>query len=423
MDNRVIATLPVMQKIVPIFAESARTVSEADDRRFADLTELERARLVAGLNNALGALTECEKVPGIMSTPGNKIATLLQSMVVANATDAVVIPNRQTLEAKFDTHDWTGWLGTFWEMLKKAKKFDWVPAAAGVEQVAQFSKPAPRMALFGDWGTGLYGAPLIKHSIETDASPIDIILHLGDVYYSGKKDEFASRFTAMWPKRADALSRALNGNHEMYCGGQPYMNAIATAPFQQSRSHFAYANDHWVIVGLDTAYEDHSLTDSQVAWLSDIVDHEAQGRRVVLFSHHQPFSFLSGQGPNLVAKMKPLLEGKKIFAWFWGHEHACVLYDKHPQWNMYGRCIGHAGMPEFRPKAMGAAVDTRQFRRFPAKDGVPASSILDGPNPYVEGEEKKFTPHGYAMLVFEDDRLVETIHDADNTPLVTTELV
>jgi hypothetical protein len=93
-------------------------------------------------------------------------------------------------------------------------------------------------------------------------------------------------------------------------------------------------------------------------------------------------------------------------------------------WNMHGRCIGHAGMPEFRPDAMGPAVPTRQFRRFlgNAKNGVPDSTILDGPNPYIKGEEKKFSPHGYAALRFEPDRLVETIYDADGTALLTNEL-
>lgn len=126
-----------------------------------------------------------------MASPQNKIATPLQSMVVANATDTEPLPNRQTLEAKFDTHDWIGWLGTFWEMLKQSKKFTWANAPAAAEQVAQFSTAAPRMAIFGDWGTGLYGAKLIPHSIEADPDLVDIIMHLGDVYYSGKKDEIA----------------------------------------------------------------------------------------------------------------------------------------------------------------------------------------------------------------------------------------
>jgi hypothetical protein len=408
-----------MQKLVPAFQESALK-ADANDARFAGLTELERAQLVAGLANALGALQDCEKVHGVMSTPPNKIATLLQSMVVANATDVQPLPNRQTLEAKFDTHDWLGWLGTFWEMLKHAQKFPWTNAPAGTERVPQFSKPAPRMAVFGDWGTGLYGAPLIRDSIAADRD-LDIVLHLGDVYYSGKDDEMASRFTAMWPVRSGVLNRALNGNHEMYCGGQPYINAIAQSPFSQSHSHFAYENDHWIIVGLDSAYEDQDLAAPQAAWLSAIVA-GAKDRRVVLFSHHQPFSLLGGPNPKLVDKVRPLLEQHRIFAWYWGHEHECVLYDKHAAWNIYGRCIGHAGMPEFRPAAMGAPVSTRQFRRFDGKDGVPAASILDGPNPYIKGEESKFTPHGYATVRFEPDRLVETVHDADGTPLVTNEL-
>lgn len=420
MDNRVIATLPVMQKVVPAFQESARQ-ADSSDSRFEGLTELERAQLVAGLANALGELQAAEKVYGVMATPQNKIASLLQTMVVANATATEPLPNRQTLEAKFDTHDWTGWLGTFWEMLKHAKKFPWQAAPAGAERAPQFDTSAPRMAVFGDWGTGLYGAPLVAQSIAADRDPIDVIMHLGDVYYSGKQDEIASRFTALWPSREGALNRALNGNHEMYCGGQPYVDAIAASPFKQKYSYFAIQNDHWIVAGLDTAYADHDLAAPQADWLSAIVA-GAQGRRVVLFSHHQPFSLLSKQGPKLVDKLRPVLEGKKIFAWYWGHEHECVLYDKHQGWNMYGRCIGHAGMPEFRPDAMGPAVPTRRFRPFAGKNGVPGSSILDGPNPYIKGEETKFTPHGYAMLRFESDMLVETVHDADGTPLVTTEL-
>ena len=32
---------------------------------------------------------------------------------------------------------------------------------------------------------------------------------------------------------------------------------------------------------------------------------------------------------------------KKIFAWYWGHEHRCALYDQHPKWGVFGRCIGN----------------------------------------------------------------------------------
>jgi calcineurin-like phosphoesterase family protein len=419
MDTRLIATVPVARKIVPRFQESAAEADLRDDR-LQQLSELDRARLIAGLGNALGAIEEAEKVPGVMSSPQNQMASLLQSMIVEHATDAEPLPVGNALEAKFDTHDWLGWLGTFWEMVKHAKKFPWRDPAP-LQRVAQFDKSSPRLAVFADWGTGLYGAPLIAKSIAADPDPIDLVMHLGDVYYSGKKDEFNARFSELWPSRADALSRALNGNHEMYCGGQPLVDVLAAKPFQQSTTCFAYENDHWIIVGLDTAYADHDLMAPQTQWLTDIAA-AAAGRRIVLFSHHQPFSMLSGQGPKLVEKLGTLLQGRKIFAWYWGHEHECVIYDQHPGWQMYGRCIGHAGMPEFRPKPLGPAVPTRQFRRFEGANGVPGAWILDGPNPYIEGEEKKFTPHGYLTLVFEPGTIVETVHDADGTLIRTQEL-
>jgi hypothetical protein len=425
VENRVIATAAVADRVINRFQEAAPDVHPRTDPRFEGMSDVERARFVAGLTNALGALQESEKVRGVLNTAQNKYASLLQTMIVEHRTDQQPIAGLETLEAKFDTHDWLGWLGTFWEMVKGAKKFDWRAPAEGAQQVDQY-KDGARIAIFGDWGTGLYGAPLIADHIARDASRVDVIVHLGDVYYSGKADEFKTRFTALWPKRDGALNRALNGNHEMYCGGQPYVDAISSTTFKQARSCFAYKSDHWIIVGLDTAYDDHDLANAQAEWLGRIVAAKDDQQKVVLFSHHQPFSLLSGQGPKLVAKLRTLLEGQKIFAWYWGHEHECVLYDQQPQWKLHGRCIGHAGMPEFRPKAMGAPVPSRQFRRFDGKVDsgvtVPASWILDGPNPFIKGEENKFTPHGYMMLRFEPGALLETVHDADGTPIRDNEL-
>ena len=53
------------------------------------------------------------------------------------------------------------------------------------------------------------------------------------------------------------------------------------------------------------------------------------GKKVLLFSHHQPFSLLDSQGPNLVAPLSSVLATGQIHGWYWGHEHRCVLYDQH----------------------------------------------------------------------------------------------
>jgi Calcineurin-like phosphoesterase len=390
------------------------------------LSDLEKAQFLAQLPRALQALRDAEKNPAVMSTPQHQFASLLQSAVAANATSSEVLSTGE-LEAKFDTSDWLGWAKTVWHMLKDARnKFTWQDPPAGAETVSQFGA-AVTIAVFSDWGTGLYGAPHITQQIE-QAKSVDIVLHLGDVYYSGTAGEFKDRFTKFWPKRPESLHRALNGNHEMYSGGRPYWSAIQQAPFNQKSPCFAYENDHWVILGLDTAYQDFDLLEknghNETAWLISVVEKAVKdGKRVVFFSHHQPYSLLDHQGPNLKAKLgNQLLEPGKVFAWYWGHEHECVIYDRDPDWRMYGRCVGHAGMPEFRKIDLDP-VNKPQFRRIGGarKDGktIPGALVLDGPNEFIKGEEKKFTPHGFVRLRFENDRLFETYLSPDGSELIS----
>jgi hypothetical protein len=419
METRVIATLPVTEQVIHAFNESVPETAAT----LPDLTEIEQARLQAALANARGALRDSEKGHGILFSPQNKLGSLVQSLIVENRTDVEPIGTTGLLEAKFDTRDWGGWLGTFWQTLKGSKKFPWRENPEGPARVPQFDKADPRIALFSDWGTGLYGAPFISASIAADPEPVDVVMHLGDVYYSGKEKELASRFTALWPDRPGALNRSLNANHEMYCGGKPYMDVIASPRFSQPASYFAIANDRWVLVGLDSAYDEHDLAGGQAEWLQTLVSGLDPDQRVVLFSHHQPFSILGNQGPKLVEKLKPLLEARRIFAWYWGHEHHCILYDKHEPWGMFGRCVGHAGMPEFRPDQLGAPVPTPQFRTLAGKKGVPGGLVLDGPNADIPGEEKKFMPHGYVTLQFAPDRIIETVYDSHRVELRRGELL
>lgn len=152
----------------------------------------------------------------------------------------------------------------------------------------------------------------------------------------------------------------------MYTGGHSYFDT-ALPCFGQTSSYFAMQNNSWVLAGLDTSYtadfggQDGHLDDEQVQWLRGIVS-AAGDRKLVLFSHHQPFSLLeSNRGGNLAAELKEFLEARRVFAWYWGHEHYCVLYDRHPAYGFYGRCLGHGGMPEVR-KALHRAAAIAELR-------------------------------------------------------------
>jgi len=277
-----------------------------------------------------------------------------------------------------------------------------------------------RIAVIADWGTGLYGAPECARSIDADSKGYDVYLHLGDVYYSGTRKE-EEAFVRAWPSRARQLNLALNSNHEMYTGGDGLFNVTLPA-FKQQSTCFWLQNDDFALVGLDSGYEEHDLAHDQGQWVERIQE-QAQGRRLILFSHHQPFSQLDSiQGRMLQRKLGRLLDGGKIFAWYWGHEHRLAVYDRHPRWGLMGRCIGHGGMPYFRDQEPGMGGNEPRLCRVSKRTDVPAAMILDGPNPYIRSNGHRYGPNGYASLEFRGSTLVESFHLPDSTKLWVQEL-
>jgi hypothetical protein len=322
-------------------------------------------------------------------------------------------------EAKFDTHDWFGWARVAWERLKHLKPHKMVRPAGGT--------PGPfpdvgRIAILGDWGTGLYGAPPIARSVLKDPDPFAMLLHLGDVYYSGTENEVEERFLQQWPFRSEAVNRALNSNHEMYSGGEAYFGK--TLPrFNQEGSYFAFQNKCWTLVGLDVAYDDHAIDDVQVAWLEDVLA-GAGTRKVILFSHHQLYSHFELQGNKLWGhpRFGAMLRSKRFFAWYWGHEHRCTIFeDRDSAFGLYARCIGHGGMPQSRKatrdlrRASEPLYAKSDWRRSPAQmnsgNHLPSCVVLEGQNMFIPGEEDKFSPHGYAVLTLDGPRLREQVLD------------
>ena len=384
--------------------------------------------VAAALNRYANMLRELEKAtaasdPEVMVTAQDRNASMLQSWVAAHATETEALPAGGE-EVKFGTglEDPLGWA------LSLLKWVDRDDAHAIVRPPTTDPHPLPetcRVALVADWGTGLYGAPVSADSI-ADTGPWDLLMHLGDVYYSGTKDETRDRFLGKWPDHAAAVNRAINGNHEMYSGGFGYFDLTLPA-FGQAASSFAFANEHWLLIGLDTAYVDHAMDGTQVAWVRAVVDAHGDGRKLVLFSHQQPFSRLDKQGPKLLAALDWLLSGRRITAWYWGHEHDCVIYDPHPLFGLLGRCLGNGGIPAFRRENVRSAPAKEEcagiaWRSLGSTGASPACVVLDGPNPYITGKEDKFVPHGYVTLELDGATLTERFHLADGTAIHEQEI-
>lgn len=291
-----------------------------------------------------------------------------------------------------------------------------------------------RVALVGDWGTGLYGAPRFAAWAKPQAW--DAVIHLGDTYYAGTTSEVLKRLSHPWPIAQSPInstaSRFLNGNHEMYSGGKPYFDFVTN--FQQASrqrsSCFALQNSNWLLIGLDTSWhgfdvepamQNGHIDQVQKDWLRGLLEHSGT-RRVILLSHHQPFHFTGTVNDEMTGGLNWLWLRHKVDYWYWGHEHFGVLYEP-CSYGFKGRCVGHGGMPETRPQAIrnapGTVIPNTQcsWKRLTTTvaGGSVTATILDGPNPLVlpGAQAADFAPHGWVALTLNGAALTEEWYLAD----------
>jgi hypothetical protein len=389
-------------------------------------TDLERATAAAAIGEVLRQLEKAERDANadqlVLTSPQHGPASRLQSLIASgeqgDLTTFAPLPSGG-LEAQFDTSDWLGWAQVAWAKIRNPVKHPMLrPATTVPEPLAETA----RIAIVGDWGTGMYGAPEIANAIRNDPDPFAVLMHLGDVYYSGTGREMRERFLDVWPTRPGAVSRGLNSNHDMYSAGKPYFTQTLPA-FGQASSYFVLQNQHFTLIGLDVAYEDHDIDETQAQWVEAVIS-QAGERKVIFFSHHQLYSHFEGQGERLWEQPRfgDILRSRRVFAWYWGHEHRCSIFEApDANFGILGRCIGHGGMPQGRSATKGLPRDTRpefaraDWRKSAAqvREGNQLSDVivLEGENPLIPGEEHKFTPHGYAVLTLDREHLIEEVRD------------
>ena len=402
-------------------------VMQEDPRPDSDADRREQAKMRATVLWALSQLEREQIDPEVLTAPDDQTASVLQSALAQKSEELGALRGLDAggKEARFDNQD-RRWIRSLFGLIRdklNVGRFDFLPQPDAPTELPNRA----RVAILGDWGTGLYGAPKCAESIERDAAGIQAVVHLGDVYYSGTKEEISERFHTLWPQVPGAISRACNSNHEMYSGGKPYAE-ITLPRFKQSSSLWWLENDHWALIGLDTAYDEFAIGRMQADWVRLLsADARRDGKRVILFSHHQLFSHFKEQGHHIAEKLSDVLEDHRVFAWYWGHEHLCTVFDAHPRWGTLGRCIGHGGFPYGRPRVGQTPVEATgpggvKWHRVPSREGAPSGIVLDGPNCEIRGKEDKFGPNGYAVLELDDDHVVEVVVSPDGEELYRKQL-
>ncbi|MBB3318712.1 hypothetical protein FHT77_004621 [Rhizobium sp. BK181] len=227
------------------------------------------------------------------------------------------------------------------------------------------------IALMADWGTGNNPAFELLRAI-TDFDP-QVLIHLGDIYYSGTPHECRENFLApvekIYRKGTDKAVYTLSGNHDMYSGGLGFYELVQSLnpePKDQGASFFCLrsTDENWQLLALDTGKHDYSpygvgdalvtIDDDELDWHVKRME-EFQGKTILL-SHHQLFSAYSEVGPklatgkrkatnpHLLRAFNELSAKGEISAWFWGHEHSLSIYQPF-EGVQRGRCIGHGAIP------------------------------------------------------------------------------
>jgi hypothetical protein len=226
-------------------------------------------------------------------------------------------------------------------------------------------KDAKKLAIIGDWGTGLQQAKLLLQ--EVAAMKPDILLHLGDVYFAGTPSETENNFLSICRTLLGNIPiYSLCGNHDMYSGGKGYYSLLDQ--IGQKASYFCLQNDDWMFLAMDTGFHDNNpftvstnMTQlvtqgswSEASWHLNQINN-AGNRKIVLLSHHQLFSPFGSVGsvsgnkyaynPNLYQTFGPILP--KVEWWFWGHEHTLGIFDGYMELKR-GRCVGASAVPVFQ---------------------------------------------------------------------------
>jgi hypothetical protein len=270
--------------------------------------------------------------------------------------------------------------------------------------------------VLGDWATGLPQALNTAARIREHLSRIEPgrdchVIHLGDTYYSGLEDECRRRFLDLWPvSRGSVFARSwtLSGNHDVYSGAHGYFDVLLSDPrfsAQAGCSYFALVNEHWQILGLDSAYTNPDRADlhpPQPDWLSGRVAEAAGTRGTILMTHHQPFSAFEAVDAPLAETVARALGDHRVEAWLWGHEHRCAVYDTdivagdYRDAAGYTAVIGHGGVPQLMPAQ--TPDDVERALRWQLAD-------------YYQVQDDRWGLGGFAVLSFDGPRVEVQYYD------------
>jgi len=283
------------------------------------------------------------------------------------------------------------------------------------------------VALFADFGTGLYHSLYIARHLA--ALNPDYAIHLGDVYYAGRHQEFELYFNQpLAPVIKNSRFFALNANHEMYSGAFPYYQYMVerhqpkrgAVAQEQEGSYFSIWHPKYQIIGIDTAYHQdgrHNVSELN-AWLGERLREgkaASPPRTNILLSPNGPYELGKERFGPLYNDLAELVHADLIDFWFWGNTHCGALFDKTDKAPFAGSCIGHAGHPIYLNDIKTAEAKHKEFAQkggeVPPAKWVELSPKFPEDIPGWPNPRPEMGNHGFCWMELETDKIKLTYYD------------
>jgi hypothetical protein len=291
-----------------------------------------------------------------------------------------------------------------------------------------------RVLMIGDWGTHMPDNVALLRQALKKFEP-DVIIHLGDVYYSGTVEECTKNVLEVLdqvvPEAGLANKRpaffSIPGNHDYYSGGSGFYRMIGkvnsgVAGCTQQASYFCLRteDDTWQFLGMDTGYGDRNPVEQQApvlqvhesAWHVDKL--ETFPGTTILLSHHQ----LISAKESLNAGLRPYLNEylyatfkqyfDRIAAWYWGHEHNFILFDDDFR-------IQPGDPPLKKGRLVGCSAYEEDETGDPYDINHPEARFLANmPHLHISNYKtdlQKFYNHAFAILDVTPDKMTATYYE------------
>ena len=344
---------------------------------------------------------------------------------------------------KYSSWDIAGWVQCGWYYTKyyvlahlPPSYNDWqahAPADINFGVIDYLLPKNSCVLLIGDWGTHMPdNAALLRQALEKFKP--DVIIHLGDVYYSGTVEECTANVLDVLdaivadvnPAKRPAFF-AIPGNHDYYSGGSGFYRMIGkvnsgVAGCTQQASYFCLRTEDskWQFLGMDTGYGDRNPVEQQApilqvhegAWHRDKLDNFPG--TTILLSHHQLISaketLNAGQRPylneNLYATFKPYFD--RIAAWYWGHEHNLILFQNDLK-------IQNGDLPLRKGRLLGCSAYEETLDEDPFKINHAAAKFMKnmprlGLSKFKTGLQR-FYNHAFAILDVTPDKITASYYE------------